>query len=441
MLENFRMFVELFFNLFQGIAFVMFCYFFLGGKFDKKKNKIIAAAEIIVMFAAITVQNYLTFFTIEFSELILYISIMIPYSVFFLKGKLYLRILVPIIAYVILSGLALTFECLCMAIFNVKWNDITQENHYVRYFMNTVINMIFVLVLFLIIKFKSNRVNLSSSFDIAIFLILPVLGMTVIFLSFLVSTNTAITKNELIMLAAISIITFIYTIIVLYAMFKISKISALKAQNLVLEKEQQLYEQETKNSNEYIKQISTIKHDMKNNLLCVEELIKRGQVNEAVAICNTAGKELADVVVFRTENIYLNSILNVITKKTHEKEIDFKVEVKSELNKVKGTDLIAIVGNLCDNAIEYVCDKKQRRIWLTTETKGSYYIIIVRNTITTSVLMRNPDLISKKDDKRLHGFGILSVKRIAQLYNGDIDFTEDNGVFVSKVMLGIPNIT
>lgn len=441
MSETQSVLIELFFNLFQGTVFVLFCCSFLGGRFDKTKNRIFTAIAIVFMFAAVTAQNYLTLFSIEFSEILLYCAIMLPYCIICLDGKLYLKILIPFLAYVILAGLALTFECLCMAIFNVEWNDITQENHYVRYFMNTIINMIFALVLFLIIKFKKNRVNLTSLSDIVKFLLLSVLGMVIIFLSFLVSTNKGLTQRELIMLASVSITTFVFCIVVLHTLFKVSKISALKAQNLVLEKEQQLYEQEIKSSDEYIKQISTIKHDMKNKLFCVENLILRGEINEAIKICNDAGKELSDVEIFRTTNVYLNSILNVICKKAHEENIDIKIEVKSDLSKVKGTDLIAIIGNLCDNAIEYLCDKAIRKMWLTTEERGAYYFISIRNIIETSVLASNPELASMKDDKRLHGYGIPSVKRIALEYNGLIEFTEEDDCFISNIMLEIPNIT
>ena len=308
---------ELFINLYQVIIIVMFCYKFLGGKFDKRKNIIFAIFAIIVMFLGITVQNYLSV-TFSLSEVLLYCIIMFSYTFICLKGKIYLKILTPLIAYAVVAAVGLAVTCLCMAVYNMKREAIILGNHYVRYYMMIIANISITLILSLILKFQKSKINLKSYSDLFIFLVLPVLGLVVNFLSFFVSTNESISKYELFMLAAVSILTFIINIIVLNVMVKVSKNSELKAQNLVMQKEQKYYYDEIKNSNEYIHQISTIKHDLKNKVLCIEELIKKEEYDKAIAICNSTSESLIAAEIFRTENIYLNSILNVVHKKASE---------------------------------------------------------------------------------------------------------------------------
>lgn len=431
---------ELFINLYQGIIIVMFCYKFLGGKFDKRKNIIFAIFAIIVMFIGITVQNYLSV-TFSLSEVLLYCIIMFSYTFICLKGKIYLKILTPLIAYAVVAAVGLAVTCLCMAVYNMKREAIILGNHYARYYMMIIANISITLILSLILKFQKSKINLKSYSDLFIFLVLPVLGLVVNFLSFFVSTNESISKYELFMLAAVSILTFIINIIVLNVMVKVSKNSELKAQNLIMQKEQKYYYDEINNSNEYIQQISTIKHDLKNKVLCIEELIRKEEYAKAISICNSTSKSLIAAEIFRTENIYLNSILNVVHKKASEFKIDLKVEIRSELLKIKGEDIITIVGNLCDNAIEYLSDKKIKELYVKIYSKGAYYIITVKNSIERSVLEDNPNLITVKEDKVFHGNGIPSVKKLAEYYNGCANFIEKDNMFISKIMLEIPNIT
>lgn len=432
---------ELFINLFQGFLFVTFCYRFLGGRFSKVKNNIIAAFMILVMFFAVTIQNYYTFFIFAFSELVLYAAIMMPYSIICLKGKLYLRILAPIIAYAVLACIGLTFECFCMAVFNVNWESITAENHFVRYFMTIAINLIFALALFLILKLQRNKIKLSSVSDILIFIILPLMGLAVILLSFIVSTNSDISNSDLLILAAISIITFLIIIVVLSVMVKVSKNSELKAENIILQKEQQYYQNEIKNSDEYIRQVASIKHDIKNKILCIEDLINKEEYDEALSICEVTDNSLSHIELIRTNNIFLNSILNVIRSKANENEIDLKIEIKSEMTGIDGEDVIVVIGNLCDNAIEYLIGKSLQKMSVQISEQRAYYIITVKNEIEESVLMINPELTTRKDNVQYHGYGLSNVRSVADKYNGCVDFSEKESMFIAKVMLEIPNIT
>lgn len=436
-----RIVFELFVNLFQGYLFVMFCLRFLGGRFTKQKNTVIAMIVILAMFFSITIQNYITFFHFAFSELFLFGAIMMPYSIICLKGKLYLRILIPITAYVTLAGIGLAFECFCMAVFNVNWKNITEDNHFIRYFMTIAINLIFSLSLFLFLKFQKDKIKLSSISDIIVFIILPLMGLTVILLSFIVSTNPDLGTSGLYILAVISVITFLMIIIVLSVMVKVSKSSELKAQNIILQKEQQFYQNEIKNSDEFIREVATIKHDMKNKILCIEDLIKKEEYDEVLSICKMTNNSLSHIELLRTKNIYLNSILNVIRQKANENEIDLKIEVNSELSKINGNDLITIIGNLCDNSIEYLvkCPNKKMFIFLTEQ--GGYYIVTIKNSIKGSVLLTNPDLHTQKDNVKYHGYGLPSVKKCCKKYNGYLDFSENEKLFSAKVMLEIPNIT
>ena len=59
----------------------------------------------------------------------------------------------------------------------------------------------------------------------------------------------------------------------------------------------------------------------------------------------------------------------------------------------------------------------------------------MKNRITASVLAENPELISSKNEKDLHGFGIPQIKEIVDSYNGMYDFYEEDGFFCVGVFI------
>ena len=90
------------------------------------------------------------------------------------------------------------------------------------------------------------------------------------------------------------------------------------------------------------------------------------------------------------------------------------------------SDIVSIIGNLCDNAIEYLAgiDQNKRRLELTVSGYKGYYYITCKNTILFSILKNNPEMNTTKDDVALHGKGIKILRDIAERYNGELLITE-----------------
>ena len=66
-----------------------------------------------------------------------------------------------------------------------------------------------------------------------------------------------------------------------------------------------------------------------------------------------------------------------------------------------------------------------------------YYQILIKNTIPESVLASDHGLKTRKRDKINHGWGLRSVKDIADSYDGMMEVYEEQNNFVVNVMLKI----
>lgn len=65
----------------------------------------------------------------------------------------------------------------------------------------------------------------------------------------------------------------------------------------------------------------------------------------------------------------------------------------------------------------------------------NYLSIVIGNKIEKSVLSVNSSLKTSKSNKEQHGFGIQSVKQIADKYYGMTDFYEQDNMFYADIML------
>ena len=96
-----------------------------------------------------------------------------------------------------------------------------------------------------------------------------------------------------------------------------------------------------------------------------------------------------------------------------------------------------MVGNLCDNAIEYLISQPEqmRDMKLRIHSYQNFYVITCYNKILSSVLKENPEWYTTKEDKENHGKGMSIVKKIAQTHNGDITCLEENGYLSVSVVV------
>lgn len=68
--------------------------------------------------------------------------------------------------------------------------------------------------------------------------------------------------------------------------------------------------------------------------------------------------------------------------------------------------------------------------------------IEAENTIKQSVFSTNPEMVSTKKDRHRHGFGLDTIRKIVEIYDGQYSFWEDQGEdslwFVQSIYLNIP---
>lgn len=430
--------VEIAFNLVQQLMFIGFLYLFFDKGENKVKNILAFWISVLLLF---TMANYFTFneMTLNHLDSIITIVVMLVYSICFLKGELYLRIIIPIIVFG-LNILIAYLNLFVMSTFgNVSFEEAIMFSTSFRYMYLVIANLLYMVALLILLRIGKRKIQVVSKTEIIAFIIVAAALYagslsTMIFYKQLIN-NENLTPYIIIVLISL----FVSAGVFWFLLLKISKDNQVKTDLLLSRQREEMYRESVISSGEQIRLVSDIKHDMKNNLSSIYSLIDNGQYDDAKRLCLDCSESIAKIYTpINTDNPTLNAILNVEIEKARQNDISFSYTVTDSLEFVSSTDVVSIIGNLCDNAIEYLSaiDKSQRKMSLEITVRNDYRIIMCRNIILSSVLSVNPDMKTTKNDETLHGKGLNILRSIAEKYNGSLGYKEyDNSLEVTMIIM------
>jgi sensor histidine kinase regulating citrate/malate metabolism len=135
----------------------------------------------------------------------------------------------------------------------------------------------------------------------------------------------------------------------------------------------------------------------------------------------------------------LDVIINKYVTECEMCQIKFDYDIKScNLAKVEDIDLVSVLGNLLDNAVAAAGKSTEKYVSMETTTRNSYDVVVISNSCDFVPEQKGAQLVTTKEDKKLHGFGIKSVKKTLKKYQGDFNWDYDNErrLFITTVMIG-----
>lgn len=425
-------------NLLQSIYFVGFFLLFLGGKFSTRKNIILLSIFIALNFAVLT---YFTYNHPNIVMLDMFIGIILCeiYCITCLKGELAIKLILPFIVSLINTIISYGFVYSSPIIAGVTFEELITKSSLFRYLFVILANLSTMVVLFIMWRTKAKAYSLKKVSNVIAFVAIPLLAMMILYITMYVMILTNFQSNIIILLSIICVSMIVIAGIVWFMIARINKDNEIKTKLLLSEQKANLYKQNIISSNSQIETIKLLKHDMKNNISCIDVLIEEENYDEAHNICHSLTNKYTSIgTIVNTENYLLNAVLNVEIEKAKSYEIPVKLSITNDLKMFKNSsDIISLIGNILDNAISYLSKNKVKNneINFSTGYEGSYSIIKCRNNILDSVLFNNPSLKTDKKDKDNHGKGITIINSIAHKYNGDVIIKERNKEFVITVIL------
>ncbi len=144
--------------------------------------------------------------------------------------------------------------------------------------------------------------------------------------------------------------------------------------------------------------------------------------------------------VLKTGNVMIDAILNskISLAKANKITVNAKATVPSNIV-ISEIDMCVVIGNLIDNAMEAslkIENKDERIIRIFIGILKNQLYISVANAVGGEIVKEGKTYFSTKD-KPNHGFGLMRIDRIVEKNNGFVNRQNEDGFFVTEVMLPI----
>lgn len=231
--------------------------------------------------------------------------------------------------------------------------------------------------------------------------------------------------------------------LVVYAIYSMCKD---KAEILSLQVESQRLQSEREAAElveENLKDLRCIRHDLKNQYAYCQILLESGRYDEALGYFRQLSENLpAQLNYVDCGNYSMNTILNMEIAKAKREHITVEHQlVVPPVLPFNDDDLCAILANLMDNAIEECIRLRKKGIGdplvrIEINPYMNYLYIMCANTTDRETLrLWKGGLRTTKDDDQLHGYGTQIVGKLAQKYDGHVEYKLKEGRFVAQVLL------
>ncbi len=200
---------------------------------------------------------------------------------------------------------------------------------------------------------------------------------------------------------------------------------------LLLEKNRQF---EEKKENAELMKIKL--HDLRHHLQHLESILPSAEADSLQQMIAAYDSP------FKTGNPILDIILTGINATCQSKKMSLTfIGEGAALSFLEEGELYSLVENACDNAIDAVSqlEEESRHISIHVETAGTLVMLNIINFYKGELSFESGlPKTTKQDDASLHGYGVLSMKRIAEKYQGGLSISAEGGIFSLTAYLQKP---
>lgn len=442
MMDLFWMIFELMVNLFQSAIVLQTIRAILKDKRTGKKANLAYILFVAILFLELSFVNFIVPF--EGIGIIISILIIYIYSLINLKGTFMQKMFWSIFVMLLIMGITIVVLSIEGCIIGKGYLNLVIQKDLYR-FVGVVIIQI---VLFYLTRFMIKRTKKDSTYSLKwnewfVLLIIPVISIfTMSFVSLIIINIEDQLSPMQHIFSILSILGILMTNSLVYVLYvNMQKDHAKQLEYSILQQAFKSQEKSVEETKILYQSVRSIRHDLKQHFQVALTMLHSGKINEAVDYMEKYNDTVLDGISNKVfcDNDVVNYIINSKSKICSDRHIKIYIYIANEIPEFSDLDLCVLLGNALDNAIEGVSGEGNNEIYLELRNVDNFFMISVKNTIINSVLEYNPNLISTKNEKDVHGLGILSMKEVVQKYNGSIEFYESDNKFCCDMLLDIPD--
>lgn len=419
------------------ICYLIFFGIFARGKKIKVKQKISAICLLIsiVYMCVHFLKNY-TIVKLLMIMLTMLIVIRFLYEISVVK---------TIILTLLIQGIIGVIDYIVIMIVTARYNniDILEDSTDLIGVLVIIASRI-ILFLFLITIKRINVIKKKNVVDMSNkewlqFLIFPIFTLITV----IVMTNSMITsyhEDIVNVYYVIAIVLIVLNMVVFHLINEILENSQRIREADVLKQQSigqlELYNSLRKNYDMQRKRT----HEYKNQIMCIDSLLKKKNYDKLEEYLNSIFDKLdGQLDMVDTNNEVVNAVINAKYYEALQNDVLFILKINDLSHiKVSDEDIVTILSNLLDNAIEAAgqCEIDKRTVGIKLLYEDDVLSIAVSNSYKTEPeIMEDGYMRTIKDDKEQHGLGIRNVVATLEKYNAEYIIDYKNGEFVFSIIM------
>ena len=184
-------------------------------------------------------------------------------------------------------------------------------------------------------------------------------------------------------------------------------------------------------------ELRQFRHDTKNMMLALQSMIKDGKNHQAIDYIENMGTMYQRTAkLYDTGNFIADALLS--TKAQMAEEINTKIIMNGFIPaaKINDVDMVILLSNLLDNAMEACAQVDgEKKILIDSVLGKQMWCIEVSNPTKKNVIITKNRIDTSKENKEIHGYGLMNIERVTKYYNGMLKLTCENNEFVAKATL------
>jgi len=294
------------------------------------------------------------------------------------------------------------------------------------------------IIFYFIISLFTNLKYIKANYKVSLnhFLIILLISICTIYIAIVLTINSVAVGNVNVIFSIASLL--IINIVIFYIYDILNKIHEKELEKKLLEQQNNFYIKQLKIMSETQDNIRLIKHDVKNHLMTIKAISSDREkindyINNLLELDNMSG------IYANSGNSVFDSILNYKLQEAKRKGIETELDLKIpyQLN-IRPYDIGVILGNLLDNAITAASQSENdKNIKIIIYFEKSNLSITIINTFNGIINKDGEKYKTTNDDKSNHGLGLISVEKVLEKYDGEINLSNTDCSFTVKVLIYI----
>ena len=190
--------------------------------------------------------------------------------------------------------------------------------------------------------------------------------------------------------------------------------------------------------------VRRLRHDMKNHLFCIQDLLSRGEKQELAAYLEelntrlsknagdiSLGNEIADAICWEKARLAEEKGIRITA--------DGKISSKAE---ILPTDICTIFANALDNALEYLENSGLANPWIHIgiQNQGNLLCLVFENPVADNIVLPVEGKTTKNPQHH-QGLGLSNIRQAAERYQGtlrtEVPPEQNSKIFRLEVLLQV----